>query len=147
MQRKHKPTWIAEIITYTSITYNYNKGYLTSIRLSLINIIITQQEWLTKNKWHKHHKPHTKPLRQWTTRGPPIMTIAASFSHNIPSTLLQDHQLWLEYLQPKERHLYSCGSLPHPYRWKNEFTVSVQNTETLVILNWLRFRKEQTFSF
>jgi hypothetical protein len=65
-------------------------------------------------------------------------------SHNIPSTLLQDHQLRLEYLQPKEHHLYSCGGLPHPYRWKDEFTVSVHNTETLVVLNWLSFRKELT---
>jgi hypothetical protein len=44
------------------------------------------------------------------TRGPASMTVAASFSHNIPSTLLQDHQLRLEYLQPKE-HLYGCGGI------------------------------------
>jgi len=98
MQRKHKPTRIAEIITYTSITYNYNKSHLTSICLSLINVTIIQQECLTKNKWHKRHKPYTQPLRQWTTRSPPITTVAARFNHNIPSTLLQDHQLRLEYL-------------------------------------------------
>jgi len=43
------------------------------------------------------------------TRGPTIMIVAASFNHNIPSTLLQNHQLRLEYLQPKKPYLYGCG--------------------------------------
>jgi len=42
------------------------------------------------------------------TRGPPITIVAASFSHTIPSTLLQDHHPPLVYLQPKQQHLHGC---------------------------------------
>jgi hypothetical protein len=64
-----------------------------------------------------------KTYKTVDTRGPAITTVTASFDHNIPSAYLQHHQLRPEYLQPKEHHLYSCGGLPHPYRWNFEPTV------------------------
>jgi hypothetical protein len=45
----------------------------------------------------------------------PITIVAMCLSCNITDITLLDRHLTLEYLQPKEQHLYGCGGLPHPY--------------------------------
>jgi hypothetical protein len=44
---------------------------------------------------------HINTYKIMDTYGPTIMTVAASFSQNNPSTMLRDHRLQLEYLQPR----------------------------------------------
>jgi hypothetical protein len=82
------------------------------------------------------------------TRGQAIMTVAASFSHNIQSTLLPNHPLYWSTCSHniKVWTVVGVAASAQVELWAHRLSIN-NYTKTLKVYYSLSFRKESTFPF